>query len=270
MIKLFGKLRRELKRLPVIAYSAAACKSISAKVRCFSIIRSAELNDWSELDSVLAEVKARDMLRRAEEAIPWMPTPIYPAGGAAGPLFLYLLARLLAETSKIQKVLELGAGQSTLILDSWANAQSKSVHSFEHDEIWVQRMLTLVNPIITQVHYLPLETLNAEAATTSWYALKSLSGLDPLGGFDLLLVDGPPGCGGFSRCGIIDHIPEWLNKEFVILWDDLHRPADLESFAFLVQKLRRLGVPHDHLIWRDSKAIGIIYTPGYACVRSFF
>ena len=75
-----------------------------------SITKRYRLNHFRTDDWCRSELRARDLLRRAEQAVSWVPGPLYPAGGAAGPLLLYLLIRILSELP-IKRVLELGAGR---------------------------------------------------------------------------------------------------------------------------------------------------------------
>ena len=71
-----------------------------------SIIKNYRLNHFRTDDWGRSEARARDLLARAEKAVAWVPEPMYPAGGAAGPLLLYPLIRILSELP-IRRVMEL-------------------------------------------------------------------------------------------------------------------------------------------------------------------
>lgn len=230
-----------------------------------AIVKKYKLNYYSQNNRAQAEVRARDLVRRAESATAWIPAPLYPAGGAAGALLLYILIRALRELP-IERVLELGAGQTTQLLDAWARASGGNVFTFEHDQYWADRIAATVNPTKTHVHHLPLVDIPAPGGFVKWYANPPANAF-PKDGFDLVIVDGPVGTSRLSRYGIIEHIPTWLNKEWAVIWDDLDRPADLESFAHLIQRLRADKVVHDHVLLDGDRTIGLIYTPNFLALQ---
>lgn len=204
-------------------------------------------------------------MARAEAAASWIPAPLYPTGGAAGPLLLYILIRTLNE-SEIDHVLDLGAGQTTRVVNAWAARGNGHLVTFEQDPVWATSLRAEVDRQHTRVLHLPLEEFSLNGTTLQWYSSPP-PGTLPTTGFDLLIVDGPVGTERLSRYGIIPHVPEWLNQEWAIIWDDLQRPADLESFALLIERLRSLGVAHDHIIIGGERIIGLVFTPKYSAMR---
>jgi hypothetical protein len=99
-----------------------------------------------------------------------------------------------------------------------------------------------------------------------WYGTPDANAL-PQKNFDLVVVDGPVGTKRYSRYGIVEHIPEWLSKDWAVIWDDLDRPADLESFAALVDRLRTMKVAHDHVILDGDRTIGLVHSPSFSALR---
>lgn len=240
-------------------------RSWRARARHHALIKKHGLSYYSPLDTLRGEVRARDLLRRAEVSAEWVPRRLYPAGGAAGPLLLYCLIRALEELP-IQRVLELGAGQSTKLLDAWSRSRKGRFVTFEQDADWAARIAGECDSSSGSVLHLPLVPISTPAGPGHWYAPPPAGAL-PEEGFDLLLVDGPVGTRRFSRYGIVEHIPEWLGEEWGILWDDLDRVGDLESFAALIERLRAAHVVHDHLLLQGDRMIGVVFTPAFTPLR---
>lgn len=254
-------LRRSLATTEIVRFF----RSWRARARHHALIKKHRLSYYSSLDTFRGEVRARDLLRRVEASVEWVPRPLYPVGGAAGPLLLYVLIRALEELP-IQRVLELGAGQSTQLLDAWSKAKKGRSVTFEHDADWAARVAGRCGSGCTSVLHLPLVPISTPAGPDHWYAPPP-SGALPEEGFDLLLVDGPVGTPRFSRYGIVERIPEWLGSEWGIIWDDLDRVGDLESFAALIERLRATDVPHDHLLLQGDRMIGVVYTQAFMPLR---
>lgn len=229
------------------------------------MIKRYNLQYYPTNNKAQAEIRARDLLRRVECVTRWVPVPIYPAGGAAGALLLYVLTRALRELP-VTRVLELGAGQTTRLLDSWARAHDGTVVTFEHDLHWATKVAETVDPSRTQVLHLPLEDYPAPGCSVKWYGVPRDNVL-PRRDFDLVVVDGPVGTKRYSRYGIVERIPEWLNKDWAVIWDDLDRPADLESFGALVNRLRSMNVAHDHVILDGDRTIGLVHSMSFAALR---
>ncbi len=254
-----------LRRSLAVTETVRSLRSWRTRARHHALIKKHRLNYYPALDSLQGELRARDLLRRAEASVDWVPQPLYPAGGAAGPLLLYVLIRALEELP-VRSVLELGAGQSTQLLDGWCKARKGRSVTFEHDADWAVRVAGECDSGAASVLHLPLVPISTPAGTDSWYAPPP-SGAIPEAGFDLLLVDGPVGTRRFSRYGIVEHIPEWLGSEWGILWDDLDRVGDLESFAALIERLRAGNVPHDHLLLQGDRMIGVVFTSTFTPLR---
>ena len=211
-------------------------------------------------------LRAHDLLRRAEAATPWRFGTLYPVGGAAEPLLLYLLLRTLNELP-VRHVLELGAGQTTRLLDGWAGAApGRRFTTFEHDPWWARTVRDGIAADGGEVLDLPLEPTETPSGTGAWYAPPP-PGTLPEGGVNLVVVDGPVGVSRFSRYGIVPHLAEWLADDWSVIWDDLHRPGDVESFAAFIDRLRTGGVPHDHRVLDGVRRVGIVYSPSFVALQ---
>lgn len=233
-----------------------------------SITKRYQLNHYRTDDWGRSEARARDLLARAEKAVSWAPVPLYPAGGAAGPLLLYLLIRILSELP-VKRVMELGAGQSTSLFDAWAETKNGALTTFEQDEAWARNARSRLRSKQSQVLYLPLVDTATSRGAVKWYASPTPDVL-PKAGFDLLLVDGPVGSTYLSRFGVVTMVPDALAAQWIIVWDDLDRPSDLESFALVVDKLQAAGAACDHVLFDGDRTVGIVYTSAFSSARYFW
>ena len=233
-----------------------------------SIIKKYRLNHFRTDDWGRSEARARDLLARAEKAVAWVPAPLYPTGGAAGPLLLYLLIRILNELP-IRRVMELGAGQSTSLFDAWAEARDGVLVTFEQDEAWARNARLRLRSKESQILHLPLVDTVTSRGVVKWYASPS-AGVLPKAGFDLLLVDGPVGSTHLSRFGVVTMVPEVMASQWIIVWDDLDRPSDLESFALVIDKLQTEGVACDHVLVDGDRTVGIVYTSAFSAARFYW
>ena len=157
----------------------------------------------------------------------------YPVGAAAGYSLMYLLIRTLSECD-IAEVVELGSGQSTLLIDRVKRPGTRHV-CYENDSTWHG----IVAPRLQTCDYRLRELTEQSIAGREcrWYR-----DVEP-GDFDLLLVDGPGGEDRFSRFGAVKLIKSNRKEHFVIIFDDSARPGEKDTIEFVVALLRNKG--HD-------------------------
>ena len=255
-----------LRRSLLATRAVRAVRSYRRQARHHALVKANGLALYESPERTDTEARARDLCRRVEESVSWAPRPLYPVGGAAGPLLLYLLIRAL-EDLPARRVLELGAGQTTRLLGGWSQAEpDRRVVTFEHDEWWAGHVREEVSPETSCVLHLAMEPCETPAGPGQWYAAPP-GGAVPDEGFDLAVVDGPVGTDRFSRYGIVPRLLDWLAPEWGMIWDDLDRPGDLESFAAFIGQLREAGVAHDHRLLRGDQVVGVVYTPGYRALQ---
>lgn len=155
----------------------------------------------------------------------------YPVGGAASHSLLYLLLRSIREFHP-QRVLELGAGQSTLLIDA-ANGALRlgmDVITVEHDADWAAHIQKRVShPLVHR----PLAAGTEDGKPIQYYA----PGFLPEDArFNLVVIDGPPAHEQelrFSRIGCLQFLPQMLADDFILIIDD----AEREGEAYLVDRL---------------------------------
>ncbi len=129
-------------------------------------------------------------------------------------------------------ILELGSGLSTAVLAFYLKHSSEPkprALSLEHSEKWSERTYEMLDDLdlLTQVErrYSPLRP-RFQSGGALWYSakVKSLWEYTNGEGFDLILVDGPPGSVGRGAC--VPVLSGLLHPGTVILFDDVHRAEE--------------------------------------------
>lgn len=92
------------------------------------------------------------------------------------------------------RIVECGAGFSTLVLARLLHTRGGRLVSLEHDQTWATRVQSNLAAAglteIAQIAIAPLEPHPLARDGLQWYAQRALRSLPP--SIDLLLVDGPP------------------------------------------------------------------------------
>jgi hypothetical protein len=159
--------------------------------------------------------------------------PLYPAGSGANYSLLNSIFRACFELP-ITKVLEFGAGQSSLLLDSIASQRREklTVTTLEEDPNWAEWMGRRVS------HEILLRSL--EQRTIRGRSTLSYSGIDNLPtGVDLLIIDGPKGTARFSRWAGLEAADRCLSEEFLIIFDDADRKGEQDTIRELLRTIRK-------------------------------
>ncbi len=163
-------------------------------------------------------------------------------------------------------MLELGAGQTTRLLNAWAISMGGTVVTFEHNLFWAEAIAAETKSERAKILHLPLVNSDVKGGKIKWYTEPTEKQL-PVKDFNFLIVDGPVGTDRLSRFGVVEHIPGWLESEWVIVWDDLDRIADLKSFALLIDRLREKEIEHDHVLLDGDCTVGLVFTPGFSAAK---
>lgn len=161
-----------------------------------------------------------------------------PVRSAANHSLLWLLGRILEE-NELSSIIELGAGQTTLLLDGLCRESSTAVLTLEADPFWAKEMGAKVEH---EVRLAPLVPSRREGRELRGYDLSSLSAEQR---FDLVLVDGPRGTRGLSRAGCLDLLDRHLADDFVVLFDDAQRVGERRTID-VCRRLLRARAPELH------------------------
>jgi hypothetical protein len=143
---------------------------------------------------------------------------LHPGGWAASASLLLTIARIVTELP-ITKVLELGCGQTTIMLAELSRVRKFALNTIEHDAKWAEFVAERSG------HHIELATLanyGYGQDMSYGYVLNDLPGP-----FDLIIVDGPPGSGDkHSRCGCMGLIERHMANPSVAVVDDTHRRGE--------------------------------------------
>jgi predicted O-methyltransferase YrrM len=166
----------------------------------------------------------------------------YPVGSAANASLLYLILRCLREL-EIKSVLELGCGQSTLLIDKVKARLGLdcAVRTVEHDAFWAKAVARNVHHDIVST---ALEPIEVAGHAIGYYRLDAI--LDGGRTFDCIIVDGPPAYTKalrYARLGCLKVIESCLAPDFVLILDDAERDGEAAAVAACRDLLRRRGIP---------------------------
>jgi predicted O-methyltransferase YrrM len=182
--------------------------------------------------------------------------PLYPVGNAANAGLLYVLFRLLTEFAD-RHVLEIGAGQSTLLLDALARAgRIASVLTVEADAEWAARIGAQVEHPVTVA---PLRPATVAGIATEVFEVR------PDRRYDIVLVDAPVGTPRHSRWGMLELLEAALGVEFVVIFDDAERPGERQTIAEFLARHPEAS----HAFVHAMKSQCLVFTPSYRAAASY-
>jgi hypothetical protein len=212
------------------------------------------------------EIIYRDLLIR-DLARAGVPDDFYPVGSAANHGLLYLIARVI-EAFDIRSVLELGAGQSTLLIDALNARRNRrfEARTVEHDPLWAREV---GDKVAHRIAVLPLQDRVVCGRPISWYGGAVA---EPGKTYDFVLVDGPPAFRrdtSHSRCGCLDVLPGALASDFVVIIDDASRPGEMFLVAELEQRLAAARIDYGIATVTAAKRQVVLCGGAYATARFF-
>ena len=183
------------------------------------------------MEVIYKDLFARDLERHGDS------DDFYAVGSAANYGLLYLIQRIMREL-KPATIVELGAGQSTRLIDR-INAKSAapaSITTVEHDPHWAALIGAQVRHALTVV---PLIESRIAGHIINGYDLAAVTASN----INLLIIDGPIAKGHgtrFNRWGALPLI-ERLADDFVVIVDDAERPGDRDHGRAIIRRLRAAG-----------------------------
>jgi predicted O-methyltransferase YrrM len=182
--------------------------------------------------------------------------PFYPLRSAATYSYLYLLLRAVQELDGL-RILELGAGQSTVLLDRLAAQFPLQCTTLEHDVHWVEQIRSQVrHPVL----HAPLVPRAIRGQISDVYDPRVLEQGQR---FNALLVDGPRSIRRRSRWGSLEFIENWLDPEFLILFDDAERRGELQTIGAALQLLDERDCRYGSQLTRSINSQFVIATEGF-------
>ena len=148
----------------------------------------------------------------------------FPVGSAANYGLMYVLLRASCELAP-QFILELGAGQTSLLLDRLRRQKvmNATVMTVEHDASWAASVGQRVSH---RVHTLDLIPCSDNGLHYAGYDFANLTVEQPI---DMLVIDGPPAGERdrkYSRHGSMSLLGLLNPRGFVVIVDDAERPGE--------------------------------------------
>jgi len=182
--------------------------------------------------------------------------PLYPVGSAANAGLLYTVFRLADEFPGLNW-LELGAGQSTILIDALVESgRIGAALTLEHDGDWAGRIGARVRH---EVRTAPLRRGDVLGVTADVYDFASDRR------YDVVVVDGPVGTPRRSRWGALKLLETALADEFVVLFDDAERPGERETIARFLALQPAAG----HVFIHAMKSQCLVFSEKYRGLASY-
>lgn len=182
--------------------------------------------------------------------------PLYPVGSAANAGLLYAVFRL-AEDFPGLDWLELGAGQSTILIDALVKAgRIGTALTLEHDAGWATRIGARVGH---EVRTAPLRRTEVQGVTAETYDFT------PARRYDVVVIDGPIGTPRRSRWGALQIVESALADEFAALFDDAERPGERETIARFLTMRPAAG----HVFIHAMKSQCLVFSEKYRALVSY-
>lgn len=171
----------------------------------------------------------------------------FPTGGAANYSLLYLILRV-AMTLRPASVLDVGAGQSTLL---WAllhrHGLVGDVLTLEHDADWGARIAAQVPHDVLVTPLRGARIAGHDVMTYDWNAVRATRS------FDAIVCDGPNGTPRRSRSGILTMLDSALPDHLLLILDDAEREGEQDTVAAIHDRLRGAGVDYRVGVTRAAK-----------------
>jgi predicted O-methyltransferase YrrM len=160
----------------------------------------------------------------------------FPVNSAANYSLLYLIARAVIEL-KVEKIIELGAGQSSILLDRLnQTCHPIEITTVEHDENWLSELQPRVSHRLIHV---PLRERKVAGQNVNGYFFDVASLPQDV---DLIVVDGPPASpktGRYNRLPALELVDLLRPDGGIIIIDDAERPGEAYLTSLFVQELSR-------------------------------
>lgn len=169
--------------------------------------------------------------------------PLFLDGYSGNASLMYAILKILVQ-SKPSSILELGSGQSTLMIDRLIGELDLSTKlvSVEHEAFWHSKITEMITSEQVTVHHAELK----EIKSGKYYDLESL--FSKHSHFDLIIIDGPPR--GIAKRGeIASFIKKYslITEDFVILVDDAHHASEKHTINEVTSMLEAQNFDYETL-----------------------
>lgn len=203
------------------------------------------------LESIYRDLFRRELAKLGET------DDFFPIGGAANYSLLYLILRIGREM-RPRSVLDIGAGQSTLL---WSMLKAHgfvgSIVTLESDADWGARIGAQV---AHEVRVTPLATRQVAGRAVRTYDWDRVRDGAP---FDVIVCDGPNGTPRHSRSGILTMLDDTLPEDVALILDDAERIGEQDTIAAIHARLQALGIAYRVGVTRAAKTQAIFAAGRY-------
>lgn len=191
---------------------------------------------------------------------------------AIGYNYAYVLARVLEETSP-RRILECGLGQSSALIGAYVEANGDVMFDVvEQDASWAELCKKrFFNSERTQVFVRPIEQKEYKPGAGKTNVYQDFGNVVAGKKYSLISIDGPWGSDGVSRVDVLEHIPEILADDFVIMCDDCERSGERAMVKMLEEKLKASGIDFASSgfgYYKGEKDIAVIASKGFTFVTT--
>lgn len=188
-----------------------------------------------------------------------------PRGAAIGYSGLYCMYRILNDI-KPKKILELGLGQSTKIIQQFVDCNEGTKHIVvENDQDWIDFFSDSTNlsksTEIMKLHYKFANYKNVPNVRMYADFQKNLQDKK----FDFIFIDAPLGIDMpiICRVDILGILPNSLEESFVILVDDYDRKTEQRMVEELISKLKQNNINFCKGVYSGAKDVCVICSIDY-------
>lgn len=178
---------------------------------------------------------------------------------------LYALYRSLDEFQP-KSILEMGLGQSTRVISSYAMHFQTKHYIVEHDKSWINFFLDK-HGVSDNTEIINLERVediyNGRYIHTKTPIKHYKDFKNTFSGkkFDFVFIDGPQGSDEFSRVDFTEILPEALMESFVIMVDDSQRNGETHTINCIYNILKQNGIDCKIVSYDGLKDTALIVSP---------
>lgn len=224
-----------------------------------------------ETNKTTQELLWRDIFSDTVKGYSWYDVKSISLGRwAVGYNYLYVLIRIL-EVLKPNEILELGLGQSSKVLSSYfKNNKCEGFYDIvEQDKQWIsffaqENQLNNIENIT--IHNRNINTINYEGSDV--YVYEEFDSVVNNKKYSLISIDGPWGSDGHSRIDLLNHIPQILQDDFVIIIDDYNRDGEKTMVSSMIKTMETNNIPYCKGIYSGLKDVCIIVSTNYGFLTS--
>jgi len=202
-----------------------------------------------------------------KDSIWFKKTAINPGRWAMGFPALYALYRILNDIHP-KNILEFGLGESSKFTSQYQMVfTDANLTIIEHDLTWYETFNNNIFSVSDYVSILPI--VKEKWFGKKCYTYENLMPVIKGHKYDFVIIDGPWGSNSFSRPQIIDIIEnDLLDKQFIILLDDVERYGERQTLELIYKTLNKKGIGFNKGLYTGVKETVVITSNNYRFLTS--